>query len=447
MKAKFTILGLLFIIILTTQTACTNKSLEGSNSTQDTSVEPTSVPTSDSSSDTTPTPTSEPVIDESALMGDFDNLASNEDVKLIDIIAFIETNIATVSLDNATSMILRLEELQIKQLPLLEEKYYPETMQKIFQDAKAGSDFSQPENFKDTTLKALVQETIGSGYKVEQAEGMYYPVIDYSFYEKFSSYATPDIKEYLAIMAVESNQLFAKDAALVIGWDEVINRALVQEQFLINYDDSKRSDAINELYKRYEFIAMFGLNNTPMFDYESKIINEKAKTAYEDALAKDINSEFLLKLKGFMDVVLKNDNKLTDEVEQYRRANTDSQLSSDPSSNRYYVAGIDDAAEFEETFLMLQKLVENDDKNALAEYIAYPFHTTMNKTKITIKTEDEFVAIYDKVMTDKVKKAFLNQKVEETFVNDMGVSSGEGAIWISQILDQKHKYSIYGINN
>lgn len=134
-------------------------------------------------------------------------------------------------------------------------------------------------------------------------------------------------------------------------------------------------------------------------------------------------------------------------MEQYRRANTDSQLSNDSelntnpelstdsSTNRYYVAGIDNASEFEETFLMLQKLVANDDRNALAEYIAYPFHATINKTKIDIKTEDEFVAIYDKVMTDKVKTAFLNQKVEETFVNDMGVSSGQGAIWISEILD------------
>lgn len=236
MKAKFNILGFLILIILITQTACSNKTVD--NSAPGSTVEPTSGSTSDSSSDSssdiTPTPTSEPVIDESAVMGEFDVLTSSEDVKLIDVIAFIETNIATVSPDHASSMILRFEELQIKQLPLLEEIYYPETMQKIFQDAKAGSDFSQPENFKDSTLKELVQETIDIGFKVEQAEGFYYPIIDYSFYKKFSSYATPDIKEYIDIMTVESNQLFAKDAALVIGWDEVVNRALAQEQFLIN---------------------------------------------------------------------------------------------------------------------------------------------------------------------------------------------------------------------
>ena len=35
-------------------------------------------------------------------------------------------------------------------------------------------------------LKNLIDETMKSGYKVETAEGMFYPVINYSFYKSYS---------------------------------------------------------------------------------------------------------------------------------------------------------------------------------------------------------------------------------------------------------------------
>jgi len=48
--------------------------------------------------------------------------------------------------------------------------------------------------------------------------------------KKYSEYVTEDVKEYINIMAEESNNPPAKDAALVVGWDEVLKRALNQEK-------------------------------------------------------------------------------------------------------------------------------------------------------------------------------------------------------------------------
>jgi len=53
---------------------------------------------------------------------------------------------------------------------------------------------------------------------------MFFPVIDYEVYKKYSEYVTEDVKEYINIMAEESNNPPAKDAALVVGWDEVLKR-------------------------------------------------------------------------------------------------------------------------------------------------------------------------------------------------------------------------------
>ncbi|TEB15874.1 hypothetical protein Psfp_01817 [Pelotomaculum sp. FP] len=99
-----------------------------------------------------------------------------------------------------------------------------------------------------------------------------FPIIDYSFYKKFSAFVTPDLKDYIDIMAEESDQVPAKDAALVIGWDEVLRRALNQEEFINAYKDSMKVDEVRELYKKYLTFTLYGLNNTPLFSYESVLI-------------------------------------------------------------------------------------------------------------------------------------------------------------------------------
>lgn len=119
-----------------------------------------------------------------------------------------------------------------------------------------------------------------------------------------------------------------------------------------------------------------------------------------------------------------------------------------PQDNgRYKVAGIDNAIEFEAAFKQVQELVSEGDKKMVAEYIRYPIVVYIDGTKTEINTEDEFVKNYDKILTEKIKKALMNQKVKETFVNYKGVMVGQGEIWFTITEEGKHKYSIYGINN
>jgi len=69
---------------------------------------------------------------------------------------------------------------------------------------------------EDEKVRELLSKTKNSGYRVETAEGMFFPVIDYEVYKKYSEYVTEDVKEYINIMAEESNNPPAKDAALVV---------------------------------------------------------------------------------------------------------------------------------------------------------------------------------------------------------------------------------------
>ena len=257
-------------------------------------------------------------VEENKIMDDFQALLANS-AALPEIISFMDNNISLASKENASVMINKLEEIQKKFLPEMDEKFYKEDFQREMSEAFMQSfDISKIYDVEDTELKQLLTEARDSGYKMETAEGMFFPVIDYEFYRKYSSYVSSDMKEYIEIMAVESNNTPAKDAALVIDWDEILKRALNQEKFITLYRDSTKLEDVKELYKKYVTFSLFGLNNTPLFSYDTKVMEAEAKEAYMGILESGNESGYIKIISDFMDLLEENDYKLTDEVNKYR---------------------------------------------------------------------------------------------------------------------------------
>lgn len=238
------------------------------------------------------------------------------------LIQFMDKNIAAVSGKDAARMVTELERAQRNYLAKLEEKYYSETtvqesMSKIYNN---GFDLSKLDETQDAGLKSLLTETKAMGYKVETAEGMFFPIMDYEFLKKYSPYASDDIKDYINIMAVESNKVPAKDAALVIGWDEVVERALAQEAFIGKYGSSDKAETIKELNKRYLTFMLYGLNNTPLFSYEDKTMDKEARKAYQKAVEDNKDSELIKTLSSYMELLEKSGYKFTEEADKFRKA-------------------------------------------------------------------------------------------------------------------------------
>jgi hypothetical protein len=215
-----------------------------------------------------------------------------------------------------------LEKLQKEYLPKLDEKYNtsPDIQTELTKIYVAKKDINDPKNMETEALKTLIGETMKSGYKVETAEGMFYPVIDYSFYKSYSKYLPGDLNSYIEIMSVESDRVPAKDAALVIGWDELIERALKQEAFIKKYADSSKLPEVSELYKKYKTFTFLGLNNTPLFSYEGNVMVEGAKLAYENVDFTTDDSQLKKDLKDFMVLLVDSNYKLTPEIDKFRKA-------------------------------------------------------------------------------------------------------------------------------
>lgn len=236
------------------------------------------------------------------------------------IIEFMDKNIAEVSGENAFKMLDELEKALKSNLPELEEKYYSTAVQEaLFNVYKSEFDLSKLDSIQDAEVKSIIEETKAMGYKVETAEGMFFPIINYEFLKKYSPYAGDDVKDYIDIMAVESEEVPAKDAALVIGWNEVIERALTQEGFIRKHSSSAKAEDVTELQKKYIIFMLYGLNNTPLFSYDTKMMDSEAKEVYIKAVADNADSELMKLLGEYMEILEKSNYKLSEEADKYRK--------------------------------------------------------------------------------------------------------------------------------
>lgn len=257
---------------------------------------------------------------ENQYIDEFNNLMA-KDVMITELVAFIDKNISSVSPENAAIMIIKLEEAQKEYLPKLEDKINTSNAVRKNIEIEHGYalDINKIASVEDEELKKLLIDMRDSGFKFETIEGYFFPVINYEFYKKYSLHVTDDIKMYIDIMAVESNNVPAKDAAIIITWDEVLKRAHNQEKFINKYGESARIDEVKQLYKRYVYLALYGADNTPLFSYEQKVMEPKAKSSYLRVVANSDGSEFMNVITGFMEILEKNDYKLTNEVENFRK--------------------------------------------------------------------------------------------------------------------------------
>ncbi|MDD4599963.1 hypothetical protein SDC9_13824 [bioreactor metagenome] len=271
-----------------------------------------------------PNPSNEPIQqqtdvhnNEQAIMDNYNTLLQKGDVSIPEIINFIDVNLSAVSQLNGSTMIIGLEKVQYDRLPKMQDKFSDEAVQKIVAKGyQNGVDYVN--SIQNKQVKDLLLETKNSGYKIETAEGMFFPVIDYSFYKKYHANMTGDIAAFFDIMAVESDKTPIKDAALIISWAEILKRAQAQEQFIKDYSNSAKVEDMRQQLRRYATFAMYGGNNTPLFSYETKQIVPEAKKVYLETKFDETNGSFSKAMLGYLEVLKKNNYRLTNEVQEYR---------------------------------------------------------------------------------------------------------------------------------
>ena len=246
------------------------------------------------------------------------------------LLAFLSENIANLSVENANKAFDDLEKL----LKIYEIKY-----RDILLSGKEGdyqnrlNDFvlenpvnpfgeltkEQVSAISDVELKNLLFEIFDSGYKLINLEGSWYPMIDYAGLDLFIDYLSDDYRAYVLFRALESNQIFAKDAALQITWDELAARVLAVEDFLLKYPASSKYEEMGDSYYNYLMSYYIGMNNTPAFDYETNKFKDEVLASYNKMVSNPENDGFFTVelISNYLDVIAQNNNIINENVRKY----------------------------------------------------------------------------------------------------------------------------------
>ncbi|HZK32955.1 MAG TPA: hypothetical protein VFC60_00515 [Tissierellaceae bacterium] len=296
---KFTYLFFVILLILSLSLfGCTKDEGEEPNNTDD----PIGVEDENEEDDTK---TSEDIINE---FGEI--IADNEETE--DLIKFIDNNIEKVTSIEGDQMVIEL----INRLEESKDDLTDKLLDKGEIMTVSSQRYFPEENVKDIEdkeLRELVEEIIANKYKLQMAEGMYYPIVDYEKLKEYDDYVSEEIKDYVHLKAVDSNTVIASDAALVISHNELADIIIDTEEYLEKYAGGVYHEEVETMYNNKLDIYLSGLPNTLIYDYNTNKINEDVLESYIETGSKgDTVTSFIV--GKYINIIRDNENIIDDEV-------------------------------------------------------------------------------------------------------------------------------------
>lgn len=101
----------------------------------------------------------------------------------------------------------------------------------------------------------------------------------------------------------------------------------------------------------------------------------------------------------------------------------------EPSQRKFCQANDIDYSEARQFVSKIYTLIQNEDAEALSDYMTYPLTVNQDGHKPRqIKTREQFIDEYDDLFTDATLRTFENNG-QELFCNSQGASFGNGTLW------------------
>jgi len=227
-----------------------------------------------------------------------------------ELFAELKTALAGTEPQQADEMVRALEAYYAKDLPKTEKAFEAAEVQETLSKLGWPIDEKKIATLDNENVRKLAESAIAGGYKLETAEGYIFPVVDYGKLSSLGDKFSIAMKAYLELMAMESNAPSAKDAGLVITQDELTARLLASESYVVTFPDSPERKKAEEAYFRYLGFFFVGLNNTPVFDYETFKIAPEAQAQYEQMVSAHGGTIVGQLAKQWLDVLKETDGQV-----------------------------------------------------------------------------------------------------------------------------------------
>ncbi len=215
---------------------------------------------------------------------EFKKLLNKED-NVNGILLYIEENIELVTNRDSDKMLLELENYLEENIDRIKEKMIKTDVNYELIEL-GGRELFFPENrvkeIENDELRELIKDSLNNNYKLINLEGEFYPIIDYEKLKKYNSYISDEIKEYIEIKSLDSEKPIAIDASLYISYSELVERILKTENYIKKYSKGQKHENMMEIYSRNLWIYLSGMDNSPIYDYETGQIYEEILESYRE---------------------------------------------------------------------------------------------------------------------------------------------------------------------
>ena len=174
-------------------------------------------------------------------------------------------------------------------------------------------------NKYDMSKKPVTQSLKNSGFSLAAGEGMVFPVVDwFRLRAFFSDKVTPPMKRFIELGTEEQHIAIWDDGGIIVPLEVLAARAIAWEQFNREYPYFLLGDRTRESERWMRFVLICGADNTPVFDYDSKEIEQDFKKVWAYIQEQYPGSKLAGAVKEIADLCAAESWKMTPKVEAWR---------------------------------------------------------------------------------------------------------------------------------
>lgn len=170
----------------------------------------------------------------------------------------------------------------------------------------------------DVDIRLEVEEMLDSGMRFVWLEGSPYVIVDYNALLAYTDTVTESTRGYVELMAMESNEVSVRDAALVIPWDELGKRLNKAEEVLRTCErsGSMLAKSVHMRYEEYFTMYTLGLSNTPVVDWDTYAVQQDVLDSYNRYLMTYGDTVTATQLAGYLDLLKQHDHHIPYEDQE-----------------------------------------------------------------------------------------------------------------------------------
>lgn len=166
-------------------------------------------------------------------------------------------------------------------------------------------------------LKENLINNLNLGYKLGEKDGKYVYYINYQiFLDKFSESILKEYRDYYRVLALNTNNPYIRNGSLMISTNKLAERIILIDNFKMTYPYSQFIPSLEDAYKEYLNVLLFGTINTPVFSKESDLIYQEVLLQFKEILEKHPQSNLADILSAFIQELDENEYRITSSLKE-----------------------------------------------------------------------------------------------------------------------------------